>query len=110
VEAYHLKDAIKNHFASVGREPKDVEDTITNDPDLALLADLANLEKHGRLVNPPRSGTVPQVESVSDYAAGESWLLCVTILHGSERLDAIDVARKSIDAWRRALQKLRVLV
>lgn len=43
--AYHLKDALKA-AAPQGLQGSVVENTISNDPTLALLADLANLDKH----------------------------------------------------------------
>jgi hypothetical protein len=46
IQAYHLKDALKSAPA--------IEPAIAADPALALLADLANLDKHSRLNRPPR--------------------------------------------------------
>jgi len=40
VQAYHLKDALKDEAATTNVSPKKVEDAITKDPHLALLADL----------------------------------------------------------------------
>ncbi len=61
VLAYHLKDALIKE----GAAPKqDVENAINNDPRLALLADLANLDKHHVLDvvrYPPRSGAAPSI-------------------------------------------------
>src|SRR4051812_12358449 len=56
MRAYHLKDALKDPAAKVPISGKDVEDAVTKDPNLALLADLANLDKHFHLTRQLRSG------------------------------------------------------
>lgn len=64
VQTYHLKDALKRESASTGVTDGQVEGVISSDPALALMADLANLDKHGNLDRPPRSGAVPTITSV----------------------------------------------
>jgi hypothetical protein len=41
IQAYHLKDALKDESTTTGVGGQKVEDAITNTPELALLADLA---------------------------------------------------------------------
>jgi hypothetical protein len=114
VQTYHIKDSLKNASATTGVSRKTVEDEISNNPDLALLADLANLAKHGHLLSPPRSDHVPRIASVhgstiSDGSASGTWRLDVVIEHDEQRLDGLDVAKRSVAAWRGALQKWHLL-
>ena len=120
VQAYSLKDALKEAalkepvFVSLGVKPEDIETIVGKDASLALLADLANLDKHEVLRRSPRSGVVPtigKVSAVSDSvsAAGSGWRLSLTIKHGSRSLDGLAVARDAISAWRRALTALGLL-
>ena len=99
--AYHLKDALKEAAPELGLTSSGIEDTITNDPRLALLADLANLDKHMKLTKPPRSGHIPAVEQISgaDSTNGSGWRLVAKIKHGSSTLDGLTVAHDSISAW-----------
>ena len=101
IHAYHLKDALKDAAPSLGLNASDIEAAITNDPRLALLADLANLDKHFKLTNPPRSGCVPAIEQISgvDNAAGNGWFLSVKIKHYAVILDGLAVAKDAIAAW-----------
>ncbi len=103
--AYHLKDALKEAAHQLGLKSSDIEDAITNDPRLALLADLANLDKHMKLTKPPRSGCTPVVEKISgaDSTNGSGWRLVVRIKHGSSTLDGLAVARDAIAAWQEKL-------
>lgn len=103
VTAYHLKDAL---IASGSVQRKTVEDRITNDPDLALLADLANLDKHAHLSKPPRSGAAPTLTNTSATASGSGeggWRLVVEIAHAGAVRDGIECAMRAIAAWRQAL-------
>jgi hypothetical protein len=103
VHTYHLKDAlIAENAVPAGQ----VETTITTIPALALLADLANLDKHGNLTRPPRSGDVPQIGDPRGVADGRApgWTLYLPILHRSATLDGLQVARDAVEAWERALQ------
>jgi hypothetical protein len=56
IQTYHLKDALRAACATTGISEQTVENEINNNPDLALLADLANLDKHYRLSKKTRSG------------------------------------------------------
>jgi hypothetical protein len=58
-----------------------VEQAITSDPNLALLADLANLDKHFKLSRAPRSGDVPTitVKGVQPGSGEGGWRLEATI-------------------------------
>jgi hypothetical protein len=111
IHAYHLKDALKDAAPSLGLNASDIEAAITNDPRLALLADLANLDKHFRLTKTPRSGYVPVIEQNSgiDSAAGNGWLLSVKIKHGTVILDGLAVAKDSIAAWQEKLSAWGIL-
>lgn len=114
VQTYHLKDSLKDASASTGISPQTVETEITNNADLALLADLANLDKHGRLSKPPRSGHSPRIVSVRGSAgsAGATpggWSLEVAIDHRGRRLDGLDAARRALSAWEQALERWNLL-
>jgi hypothetical protein len=108
VQTYHIKDALKNDAASTGVSGTTVESAITNTPVLALLADLANLDKHGRLKDPPRSGSVPVIDDVGAISGDDSqpgtWRLDVVIKHGGKTLDGLKVAEDAVLAWRKLLE------
>jgi hypothetical protein len=104
VQTYHIKDALIAEEASTGVSRQLIEKAITDDPDLSLLADLANLDKHGKLTKPPRSGHVPIIRSVEGDvpdSTSEGWRLRLTVDHGGSSLDGLEMARKAMDAWRR---------
>lgn len=105
VAAYHLKDGVIVAKPR-GLSKQQVENAISNDPDLALLADLANLDKHFNLTHGPRSGDRPVVAQISGKQAGSGeggWRLKMELTHRGQTLDALKVARASVDAWRRHL-------
>jgi hypothetical protein len=104
VQAYHLKDSLIQDAGATGVTAAAIEDAVTADPHLALLADLANLDKHGRLTKPPRSGDVLtwQVSGASDANAG--WLLKLKIRHKGQTHDGLTFADEAVSAWRRHLQ------
>lgn len=108
-QTYHLKDSLKKASSTIGVCGQTIENAVTNDPDLALLADLANLDKHGKLSKPPRSGHVPKIERVTgttgDYQTSGGWRLDVVIEHRGRRLDGLDVAKRALSAWERALKR-----
>ena len=107
VAAYHLKDDLKRSSAVIGVPGKAVEHAVSGDADLALLADLANLRKHGQLSQPPRSGHVPkELSRAGTYLPGTpspGWRLNLVIEHNGVALDGLDLVRRSVDAWRRIL-------
>lgn len=111
IHAYHLKDALKEAAPSLGLNASDIEAAITNDLRLALLADLANLDKHFKLTKPPRSGCVPVIEQISgvDSEAGNGWILSVKIKHGAVILDGLAVAKDAITAWQKKLSAWGIL-
>lgn len=82
-----------------------MEAAVTNEPALALLADLANLDKHGNLNRPPRSGHVPMIlgASGSSSTANGGWKLELEIEDDGARLDGLEVAGEAVTAWRRVL-------
>lgn len=105
VQAYHLKDALIQDSGTTCIPASAVEDAITRDSDLALLADLANLDKHGNLTKRPRSGDVPtwgKVSGVADSDAG--WRLSVQIHHKGKTIDGLSFARDVVSAWERRLR------
>jgi hypothetical protein len=107
VRTYHIKDALKKDAASLGLQPRAIEDAITNDSGLALLADLANLYKHFKLTMDPRSGEVPKIVPPVGVRSGSEeggWRLRVPIDHKDKRLDGLDVAQAAVEAWRRHLR------
>ncbi|WP_143156399.1 hypothetical protein [Desulfacinum infernum] len=113
INAYHLQDALIVAASSGdlrGLKRDDIETAITNDPMLALLADLANLDKHCRLTK-TRSGDVPVIQRISgvDSAAGNGWLLSVKIEHGTVTLDGLTVAKDAIAAWQEKLSAWGIL-
>ena len=104
VQAYHLKDSLIQDSGATGVTGATIESAITADPHLALLADLANLDKHGKLSKPPRSGGVPtwEVSGASDGGAG--WRLSLKIWHKGTTQDGLTFTEEAVRAWRRHLQ------
>ncbi len=106
VHAYHLKDALKAEAAKIGVSKAQIEGAISAEAALSLLADLANLDKHFILTQPPRSGYVSQIGEVqgSQSGSGEGgWQLEQVIEHNGQELDGLTVARDAVDAWERCL-------
>jgi hypothetical protein len=110
-QTYHLKDSLKEASGTTGISGQTVEDAITNNRDLALLADLANLDKHGHLTKPPRSGHTPRIVSVCGITASDSegWRLAVSIEHAGNHIDGLDFAQRVGSAWRQVLQSWNLL-
>jgi hypothetical protein len=108
VRTYHIKDPLKEEEVSLGLKPGTVEDAISNDRDLALLADLANLSKHVDLSRyGARSGVEPKIVSTQGVRSGsgeDGWRLKVMIDHGGNVLDGLDLAQAAVEAWRRHLK------
>ncbi len=103
LQTYHLKDALIAEAAVPGG-PDAVETAITASPDLALLADVANLDKHPEFKRRPRSGTVPQFGEPSGVTCPGGWRLSLPIHHGPRQWDGLDFARRAVEAWRDALR------
>jgi len=99
VQAYHLKDSLIQDAGTTRVSASSIENAITADPSLALLADLANLDKHGTLTKTPRSGDIPacQVSGVSDGKTG--WRLSLKIQHNGKTYDGLDFAADAVKAW-----------
>jgi hypothetical protein len=105
VRTYHLKDAL----IVEGAVPNGtLEAMISADADLALLADLANLDKHGRLTRRARSGVVPIIREVKGEGSsdGSGWRLVVDIDHGTRFVEGVAFARRAVDAWSNQLTRL----
>jgi hypothetical protein len=103
VQAYHLKDAL---IAETELGRRTIEDAITADPVLALLADLANLNKHFELTKPPRSGEAPTIGQVQGTSAGhgnDGWHLELSIHHCGRIRDGLAFAKETLEAWERLL-------
>lgn len=113
-ETYHLKDALKE-AAGVDGVPnnQEIENAISNDPDLALLADLANLSKHGGPGpgHKPRSGEWPISQGVAGTTSGASdgWRLDVTFEHGGQEIDGLEAAERAVRAWSRWLTSVGLI-
>ena len=86
VSSYHLKDALRAERPN-GVAVQAVEAAVTNSPELALLADLANLEKHVSGDRPPRSGAWPTFGTLEGATMkdGSGWRLRLEILHAGDR-------------------------
>jgi hypothetical protein len=67
-------------------------------PAFALLADLANLDNHGRLTKPLRSGHTPKIKRVSgiDEPGSRGWRLSMIVEHDGRELDGLQVARREL--------------
>ena len=108
VQAYHLKDSLIHESTTTGISKSAVESAIDNDPHLALLADLANLEKH-RVWNlkkhKPRSGHVPAYATISGKSTGPSgWRLSLEIQHNGNSHDGLTFASDAVSAWEKQLK------
>jgi hypothetical protein len=107
VQTYHIKDALTADAASTGVAAAVVEQAVTNDPALALLADLANLDKHGKLDKGSRSGHVPMIKGAKGTTAHtsqpETWRLDLEIEHAGRTLDGLQVADEAVRSWRQHL-------
>jgi hypothetical protein len=109
IQTYHLKDALIHVSATTGISKEKIENAITHDSHLALLADLANLDKHGRLKDAPRSGDVPvcRLSGVANDDTG--WQLSLEIRHNGRTLDGLAVAREAVSAWDKQLRQWRLI-
>jgi hypothetical protein len=107
VRSYHIKDALCAETGTLGLSRRTIEQAITDDPELALLADLANLDKHLRLNRPPRSGSTPVIEDASGIRAGSGqggWVLKLPIGHAGVVRDGLDIASATTVAWERCFK------
>jgi len=98
---------LKQDATATGVSEATVEAAVTNSPALALLADLANLDKHGNLNRPPRSGHVPAIKTVKGSSVDSSsggWRLDMEIEHAGHIIDGLQVANDATDAWRSVLR------
>jgi hypothetical protein len=112
VRSYHIKDALCLEASPLGLSRKTIEGAITADADLALLADLANLDKHLRLDRRPRSGSVPVIEEASGVRAGSGrngWRLELPIRHCGTVRNGLEVATATTSAWRALLESWGLL-
>lgn len=112
VRSYHIKDALCSEASTLGLTRETIEEAITADPELSLLADLANLDKHLRLNRPPRSGSVPLIEDASGVQAGSGeggWTLELPIRHAGTVRDGLDVATAITVAWESHLESWRLI-
>jgi hypothetical protein len=111
IQAYHLKDALKNDAAALGFKPQEVEAAINTKPALELAADLANLDKHGVFNKgyKVRSGHTPRTVDVSGITVPDGWRLNLIIQHGPQQIDGVTLASEIIDQWREVLTKFGVI-
>jgi len=107
--AYHLKDALKA-LSPMGLKPSAVEHAISSEPNLALLADLANLDKHFVLNQPPRSGDVPRLGVLRGTTLpGGGWRLEMPIEHYGAVIDGARFAKTVVETWERQLQSWELI-
>lgn len=105
VQLYHLKDWLIKDSQNTSIPCETIESTITKTPELALLADLANLDKHGELSRPPRSGDIPKIIEVTGVMSKNSgWHLAVEIEHKGKAYDGLKIAMSTVRAWERNLK------
>ncbi len=112
--AYHLKDWLKNDAAFTKHTDQEIEDYVSNTAALAICADICNSTKHLALTSTPRSGVRPSIGkkqisidfteeiSVSGTPPKEHppmIAMKIQIRHGSQTLDAFDVATQAMLAW-----------
>lgn len=100
VDLYHVKDAlIEEAPGGVTRER--VEEAISADPDLSLLADLCNQRKHGVLTR-VRSGDEPKVKPYEGVGVDATAWRCRIMVehHGAER-ELFSIVHAALAAWRR---------
>ena len=109
VQCYHLKDLLLRDDPS--GIACSLERRITTTPELALIADLANLDKHGKLSKPPRSGAAPTFGKLSGRTLpkGAGWEIRYEIHHAGRVLDGVRVALDAVAAWRRVLTAAGVI-
>lgn len=102
VQTYHVKDALIADERATGVSRRTIEAAIDHNADLALLADLCNMDKHGPLRR-LRSGAAPKITALEGAGQPAGWQLRLHIEHAGRRLDGLDVAKASVDAWEREL-------
>lgn len=103
ISCYHLKDSLISEAASTGVDGQTIERAITANPALALLADLANLDKHAKLNTRPRNGHLPKIAHARSTSTESGWRLDLTIVHAGVERDGLTVAAEAVDAWKLAL-------
>ena len=110
MNAYHLKDDLIAASPNTGISRTAIENAVTNDPDLALLCDLANLTKH-RHLNKPRTGHVPRILrwAGTGSPSGTGWHLTFTIEHNGHTIDGLNIVQHAIDAWQRILHTWQLI-
>jgi hypothetical protein len=96
--AYHLKDALKA-ASPQGLQRSAVESAISNDPTLALLADLANLDKHFVLSQPARSGDIPRLGDLRSTTTANGWEVEMPIHHKGGVIEGTAFAKDVVKAW-----------
>lgn len=81
---------------------KTIEEMIDSDHHLALLADMANLDKHTVLTRRLHSGELPVIGKVGGEqpGSGGGWRLRLEVTHKGQVYDGLDIGRQAIDAWR----------
>jgi hypothetical protein len=96
--AYHLKDALKA-ASPQGLQGSAAESAVSNDPTLALLADLANLDKHFVLSKPPRSGDSPSLGELRSTTTADGWRVEMPIHHRGGVIEGTALAEDVVKAW-----------
>lgn len=108
VQAYNLRDAL---IEEAGIPLGKMKSAITNEPALALLADMANLDKHGRLKRRPWSGDVPRVVDVHGVTGSgvAEWSLKMTVGHKGNQRDGLEIAKSGVASWHRVLSSWKLI-
>lgn len=103
IQCYHLKDALTAEQPN-GLTRDVVEKAVTNSPDIALVADLCNQDKHTKVTHAPRSGAWPVVSKVSGRTIPGGWRLSLEVSHKGGIRDGIDIAEAAVSAWEGTLK------
>jgi hypothetical protein len=106
--AYHLKDALKA-AAPQGLQGSAVENAISNHPTLALLADLANLDKHFALTKRPRSGDIPRLGELRSTTTANGWRVEMPIHHKGRVIEGTAFAADVVKTWDAQLRGWRLV-
>jgi len=120
IQIWSMKDYLKEHKKSIGRNPQEVENFINGNAHLPICADIANSEKHGKLKE-SRSNkfcrlssvvcSVPQ-QAIASLNIGSNsvgmdvkdpslvtYTCKVVAFNGEVVGDAFEILDQSIEAW-----------
>jgi hypothetical protein len=112
---YALKDWLKNDQEFSRKTDDEVERFVSQNPDLALCADIANGKKHLHLNRPPRSGAEPSrlsghvIIDMTDTLSPTDDLpvkmkVQIFVDHAGKTLDVLPLATRCVEAWENFLR------